>query len=243
MRQPVEQEVENRTRLASGPGGVKRFLGMVLMVAASAAALSAHPILFPCNEISRSSNGRFVVARSVRLQPESGRQGRRIQQITLRVLPNNERFVHPPNLLTAPATDPVDSRPWRVVLDAADALRGWGCGMTLVTNDGKYMLILNTTLWVEPQLGVLRIYRRHRPGVHARDVNDGILVRTITLKEIWPADRFAVAETLWWENGQFDLSTDSRTLIHITRWGNIVRINLRNGLVHNLGASEAPRRH
>ena len=211
------------------------------MVAAWAVALSATPVLFPCNEVSRSSNGRFVVTQDFSVEPGPAR-AHFFQQITLRVLPNNERYVHPPNLLTVPARDPVDSLPWRVVLDAREALRGWGCGTALVTNDGQYIVIPNMGWWVEPMSPALRVYRRPRKNIQQESGADGVLVRTIMLREIWHGDKLALGQTGWWQGGNFDLSADSRTLIHTTRWGNTVRIKLRNGSVHNLYASDATRR-
>ena len=70
------------------------------------------------------------------------------------------------------------------------------------------------------------------------DVSDFVLtIKDIALREIWPADKlpnaqWATGETpQWFAGGAFEFSPDCRQLIHKTRWGNTVRINLPDGSV------------
>ncbi len=65
----------------------------------------------------------------------------------------------------------------------------------------------------------------------------GVFIKDIALREIWPADKLpnqqiATDETpQWFAGGTFEFLPDCRLLIHKTRWGNTVRINLQGGSV------------
>lgn len=63
----------------------------------------------------------------------------------------------------------------------------------------------------------------------------GVLVREIKLEELWPAtkmDQPAADYTPdWFAGGSFDFAPGNLQLIHKTRWGNTVRINLPDGKV------------
>jgi len=65
----------------------------------------------------------------------------------------------------------------------------------------------------------------------------GVFIKDITLREIWPADKFPNVQIVtdetpqWFAGGTFEFSADCRLLIHKTRWGNTVRINLQDGSV------------
>ena len=65
-----------------------------------------------------------------------------------------------------------------------------------------------------------------------------MLIKGIDLKEIWPPDKVAANTGTWddhtpewFAGGTFEFSSDSRKLIHETRWGNTVRVNLEDGSV------------
>jgi hypothetical protein len=64
----------------------------------------------------------------------------------------------------------------------------------------------------------------------------GVFIKDIALKEIWTPDRLAAHSRSWTDEapqwfagGTFDFSSDHWQLLHKTRWGNIVRINLADG--------------
>ena len=65
----------------------------------------------------------------------------------------------------------------------------------------------------------------------------GVFIKDITLKEIWPADKVSDVQVVtdetpqWFAGGTFEFSPDCRLLIHKTRWGSTVRINLPDGSV------------
>jgi hypothetical protein len=64
----------------------------------------------------------------------------------------------------------------------------------------------------------------------------GVFIKDIALKEIWTPDELAANSGAWndetpqwFAGGTFEFSSESRQLIHKTRWGNTVRINLQDG--------------
>lgn len=63
----------------------------------------------------------------------------------------------------------------------------------------------------------------------------GVLVRDIKLEELWPAraiDSSRLATDYrpeWFAGGSFDFAPGNLQLIHKTRWGTTVRINLPDG--------------
>jgi hypothetical protein len=84
---------------------------------------------------------------------------------------------------------------------------------------------------------VLQIYRwdhRYEP-MAGRTGHHGVLIKGIDLKEIWSPDKVAANTGAWddhtpewFAGGTFEFLSDCRQLIHRTRWGNTVRINLED---------------
>jgi hypothetical protein len=149
-------------------------------------------------------------------------------RVTLQVVPK-ETFANDTNhKVASPNTywNGSDWRGWSVQLTKGDAFMS-SCPVSLITDDGEFLILLD-------RFGLnsaIRIYRRAEQG------HKGVPVRDIALKEIWPAEKlqeqgFITDETTdWFAGSTFDFSTDSRTLIHKSRWGNIVRIYLMDGSV------------
>ena len=113
------------------------------------------------------------------------------------------------------------------------------CPVPLITDDGQFLILLH----LGPALSedaVLQIYRwdhRYEPAI-GRTGHHGVLIKGIDLKEIWPPDKLAANTGTWddhtpewFAGGTFEFSSDSRKLIHETRWGNTVRVNLEDGSV------------
>ena len=65
----------------------------------------------------------------------------------------------------------------------------------------------------------------------------GVLVRDIKLEELWPATKIDPSRLWtdqapeWFAGGSFDFAPGNLQLIHKTRWGSTVRINLPDGKV------------
>jgi hypothetical protein len=152
----------------------------------------------------------------------------------LQVFPK-EKFINAKDRVTAPVTYWANGAQWSVVLDSTNSRPIPGCPLSLITDDGEFLVVLN----VHATDSALRIYRRRdHIGDPVREVPDhGVFIRDIALREIWPGDKLADVRIVtdetpqWFAGGNFEFSTDCRLLIHKTRWGNTVRINLRDGSV------------
>jgi hypothetical protein len=202
----------------------------LILVCALPALAGALP---PCVKAVSSNNGNFLVISDAQLEPEQGNISR-VQQVSLQVFPK-ENFINTKDRVASPATYWANWVQWRVVLDSSNSRPVPGCPLSLITDDGEFLIVLN----VHATDSALRIYRRrdHIGDPVREGPNHGVFIRDITLREIWPADKLADVQIVtdetpqWFAGGAFEFSTDCRLLIHKTRWGNTVRINLRDGSV------------
>lgn len=200
-----------------------------------ACALPAHAgPLPPCVKAVSSNNGNFLVISDAQLEPEQGNIARvaRVQQVSLQVFPK-ENFINTKDRVSSPATYWANWVQWSVVLDSSNSRPVPGCPLSLITDDGEFLIVLN----VHATDSALRIYRRRdHIGDPVREGPDhGVFIRDIGLREIWPADKLSGVQVVtdetpqWFAGGTFEFSIDCRLLIHKTRWGNTVRINLQDG--------------
>jgi hypothetical protein len=192
----------------------------------------------PCVKATSSKNGAFLVISDIELEPGRDHEnGARVQQVTLQVFPR-KIFVNAGDRLTSQGTPWDDWLQWSVILDSQNTHPLLGCPLPLITDDGEFLVIV-TQDSTSPDSPALLIYRRRdHPGEPVRAGPDhGAFVKDITLKEIWPAEKFPKvlvvneATPLWFAGGTFEFSPDCRLLIHKTRWGSTVRINLSDGSV------------
>ncbi|MGB2605188.1 MAG: hypothetical protein WBC78_16440 [Candidatus Sulfotelmatobacter sp.] len=206
-------------------------LGPVLILASALPALAGP--LPPCVKAVSSPNGNFLVISDAQLEPEQGNIAR-VRQVSLRVFPK-ENFINAKDRVIAPVTYWANWVQWSVVLDSTNSRPVPGCPLSLITDDGEFLVVLN----VHATDSAFRIYRRRdHLGDPVRDGPDhGVFIKDITLREIWPADKLAGVQILtdetpqWFAGGTFEFSADSRLLTHKTRWGSTVRINLEDGSV------------
>jgi hypothetical protein len=121
---------------------------------------------------------------------------------------------------------------WSVVIDSHNSHPIPPCPVSLITDDGEFLIVVNEFNGTFATESALQIYRR-------RD-HQGVFIKDITLREIWPADKFPESPIVqvdtdstprWFAGGTFKFSSDCRLLIYKTRWGNTVRINLQDGSV------------
>jgi len=215
-----------------------RLLPLFLMLSCARPALAGP--LPPCLKAVSSNNGNFLVISDVHLEPKLG-NGARVQQVSLQVFPK-ENFINAKDRLTSPATYWTNRVQWSVVLDSSNAHPVPACPLSLISDDGEFLIVLN--MHAAGSTGsALRIYRRRdHLGDPIREGPDhGVFIKDITLKEIWPADKFPNVEIVtdetpqWFAGGTFEFSPDCRVLVHKTRWGNKVRINLEDGSVSGTG--------
>lgn len=209
-----------------------KLIPITLLVIFSATLVLASP-LPPCVKVTTSRTGSFLVLSEFQLEAEEGGV-HRINRVTLNVLPK-EDFINEKDRITGPGTYWTDWTQWSVVLDPRSLFVG--CPLSLITDDGEFLVVIGAH---DAPTFALRLYRRreHTGQLTVAEGPDyGVLVRNISLSEIWPADKLREAAITtdatpqWFSGGTFEFSPDNRALIHKTRWGNIVSVNLQNGSV------------
>jgi hypothetical protein len=207
-------------------------LPVLCLILACALSAGASP-LSSCFKAVISSNGNFLAIVDLQLGPGPS-NSRRIERVSLQVFPKEE-FVNARDKLSTREIHWTDWPQWSVVLDAPQTGIGPACPLPLITDNGEFVVLLQIGPAFDGH-AVLQIYRRRdhigdpvRPGP-----DHGVFIKAISLSEIWPGDKhepsFVTDGTpAWYAGGTFDFSHDSRKLLHKTRWGNTVRINLTNG--------------
>jgi hypothetical protein len=209
------------------------FLPILILVSVPPALSSAPP---SCAKAASSKNGNFLVISDFQLEATADRSGGgKIQQASFQILTKTEVLNETERFRSA-AT--YWGLLWDVVLTRNDSRPLPACAVPLLSDDGEFLVLLNQHA-VGPTDSALWIYRRrYHPGDRLGDGPEtSILVKSVTLGEIWPADKspefLMVTDStpLWFAGGSFDFSGDNRLLTHDTRWGNSVRINLSDGAV------------
>lgn len=187
--------------------------------------------LAPCIKAVSSKDGNFLVV--------TDRIERSVNDITLRQVSlwvfRKEHFINEKDRISSSGTYWTDGPQWSVVLDSSEGHPVPACPVSLITDDGEFLIIVAKDFISD---SALRIYRRrdHLGDPLRQGPDHGVLIR-IPLKELWPADRlsttriFTDASPKWFAGGSFEFSSDSRCLVHKTRWGNTVRIYLLNGSI------------
>lgn len=198
-----------------------------LFLACDSSAIAGPP--FPCVWGVSSKNGNFLVLADQFVPGQ--------ERVSLQVF-SKENFINAHQRLTAPATY-WGRQVWDVVLDADHLHNVPGpCPMPLITDDGEFLILLHVGPTFSGDTAVLQIYRRRdHPGDPIREGPDhGVFIKEIALKEIWTPDKLAAMPNFWtsetpewFAGGTFEFSSDYRQLIHKTRWGNTIRINLADG--------------
>ena len=193
--------------------------------------------LFPCIKAVSSKNGNFVAV--VDLTPKIERRSA-VEPLLISInILSKENFI---NTFAAPVTYWTDRVVWTVVLDSSRVRTEQGCPLPLVSDDGEFLILLQTGPTFATDRSVLTIYRRRdHPGDPMNSGPDnGIFIKSIALADLWPTDRLATNPVIWHDHspqwfagGTFAFSEDRHQLIHRTRWGNTIRINLQDGSLSN----------
>lgn len=218
---------------------MRSHIHILLLVAATilGCAMLAHAgPLPPCVKAATSKNGNFLVISDTRLELEKDNTAR-VLQVSLQVF-LREKFVNEKDRVTSPETYWEDTVQWSVVLDSTNSALVSGCPLPLITDDGEFLILLNSYATDS----ALRIYRRrdHLGDPRRQGPDHGVFIKDVTLREILAADKLAGVQRItdespqWFARGTFDFSPDCRSLIHKTRWGNIVRISLQDGSVSRI---------
>jgi hypothetical protein len=159
------------------------------------------------------------------------------ERVSLQVF-SRENFINASQRLEAPGVY-WGRQDWGVVLDA-DHMHNVPapCPLPLITDDGEFLIPPHVGPALSGDTAVLQIYRRRdHPGDPVREGPDhGVFIKEVALNRIWTPDRLAANPSVWtgetpewFAGGTFEFSSDYRQLIHKTRWGNTVRINLADG--------------
>lgn len=187
--------------------------------------------LFPCPTAVNSVNGNAIAIAHNTTEWHTGSGKLLSVQFTVMTKMN---FVNDSQKISAPVIYWGDW-PWVVVLDMNNQADGSfsSCVVPLVTDDAQFLILLATG----PAFNsVLRVYRKGDSSDRMQDGTvKGVLVRDIKLEELWPATKIDPSRIWtdhtpeWFAGGSFDFAPGNLQLIHKTRWGSTVRINLRDG--------------
>jgi hypothetical protein len=206
-----------------------------ILVLSSFAAFCALPAVagdfFPCARAVGSANGDFVVILDAQPQP-----GQADAHARFSVFPR-ERFINAKDELLTPGPYWTDREAWSVVIES-NRNEVANCPAPMITDDGEFLVLLHTgpAFAATP---VLRIYRRPEyPDSEMADGRHPAASIHVALVKLWSPGQLAEINELWsdetpqwFAGGTFKFSSDSRLLIHKTRWHNTVRIALENGSV------------
>jgi hypothetical protein len=199
-----------------------------------AAPMMAGPMPL-CIRVTMSANAKFVVVNDLTYDDPDETHVRKIRTSTFRVMPqvnepNDYLHVNGPNSYW-----PMDTI-WRVAFDfdSKDGREPIACAYTLITDDAEFLVFLNG--W--PVGAAMTIYRRSYeprfPGNFSQS-DHGMLVRAVPITDMLekqPIPDFITDHTpSWFSGGDFKFSPDNRTLIHKTKSGATLLIDLATGVV------------
>jgi hypothetical protein len=191
--------------------------------------------LMPCIAATLSANNRILVVNELTFDDPDETHVRMPRTSTFRIYSryseiNQGMRLYGPNSYWA---NPI----WSVVFENVDRTPFVTCPYTLVTDDGEFLVLVSGGFIGSNALSIYR--RRDHPGqpFGGPGPDHGVLIRQIALSELWPPVRienFITDETpKWFAAGTFAFSADNRTLIHKTRWGQTLSIELTTGKVTN----------
>ena len=212
---------------------------LILAVSLPAVAGAA----FPCPKATMSSNGQFLVLTDV-VMKQGSENNIEAQSVSFQVFPR-ERFINAKDNLSTPATYWASWARWTIIVSPEQLHGTQGCLIPLISDDGEFVVLLHTG-FISANDHVLEIYRwDHAARKGTTSTNQGVFVKGLSLKEFWSTSELASRGTVWTDEslqwfagGSFTFSSDERQLIHKTRRGNSVRINLTDGSVSAVAAGE-----
>jgi hypothetical protein len=206
------------------------FLFVVVVLASTPFSFAGPPFPCPTAVNSVQGNALAIVQDTIEWKGQTGK----LLSSTFTVM-SKAAFINDYQRISAPVTYWGDWR-WSVVLDMTKQVdRSFSfCAVPLVTDDARFLILLATGPVFS---SALRIYRQEDFPATQMEAGTlkGVLVREIKLDELWPAAKIEHSwddhTPEWFAFGTFDFAPDNLQLIHKTRWGKTVRINLPDGKI------------
>lgn len=203
---------------------------LTLLLFAAISLLITPPRLFasplpPSVRASRSINGQFLVVTEYEYaNPDNDIA--RIRRTTYRVM-QLERFINSKDRLIAPV--PFWSESWDVTIEGAEGRETF---WPMISDDGRSLVLVAVNAPV-PGLPMLKIYRNNSYKSE--------LVRSYQISDLWTAKQvnpdgrgiFMVtgATPQWFSGGSLTFSPDGEQLVYRNQWNEVVRINLKDGMI------------
>lgn len=190
--------------------------------------------LFPCLKAASSRSGSYLVVSEA--QAEAKPDDR---QITLRIYPK-ETYFNAKDAMSAPAAFWTNRLGWSVILDTRNLDFSPACPVPLITDYGEFLVLLQPGPIPSIAGAVLQIYRKrdHIGDLRREGPDHGVLVKSISLKELWrPGGPDTIPQgwmdssPQWFAAGGFDFSPNNRRLTCQTPKGVLVYIELADGSV------------
>jgi len=214
----------------------RRLIALGFLLAVELSFVRAHASApMPCIVATLSANNRILVVNELTFDDPDETHARMPRRSTFRVY---SRYSEINQGMRLDSPDSYWAHPiWSVVFEKADRPLFAVCSYTLVTDDGEFLVLVGNGFLGSNALSIYR--RRDHPGqpFGGPGPDHGVLIREIPLSELWQADRIedfiTDATPQWFASGTFAFSPDNRTLIHKTRWGQTLSIDLATGKVTN----------
>jgi hypothetical protein len=202
-------------------------------VVAVTGGANAGPLL-PCIGSTLSANGSILVVNDVTYDDQDDSHARHFQTSTFRVL---RRYVDLNEGLRLNGPDAYwAAHPlWSVAFTSSNEAQIIACSYALVTDDGEYLILVGGGFFGQAALSIYR--RRDHPGqpFGGPGPDNGVLIRQVPLSDLWPKEQIPRGiedhTPRWFASGTFAFLPDNRTLIHKTRWGTVLQIDLQTGEV------------
>jgi hypothetical protein len=188
---------------------------------------SLTPIVFS----SLSQNGRFLVIAEYTNVP-AGNGSERTVSTTYRIVESDSYIGNIYSMKLPGKLWYGSGFGWHVTLPAQNDFLGYA--WPIVTNDGKYLVLISMSQPMMPGNGqYLRIYRR-------KDDHIGEVVRSFKITDLWTPQRVASDASVaamdgypprWVTGGTFRFSDDSQKLTYRNQWQEEIEINLSDGAI------------
>lgn len=192
---------------------------------------------FPCPLAVTSASRSFLVLNDIQVRKVQGNSVK-VERVRIQVL-QRETFVNERQRVNVNATF-WDFPRWQVVLDSVPMGNEPECTAELISDDGRFLILLHIGPLFSADSAVMQIYRwdQEYDPARGRTGDRGVLVKDIRLKEVWSLLEIANGTGVWtdespeWFDGvQFEFSADNLQLSLKSPSGRTVRIKLEDGSV------------